>query len=325
VRSPAELLTDRLQSNPHDAEAYDGLRKIYRETGDLASLTNLVEGWAGFQTDPALASRGFLEAARASRSGGGNLQRTRELLLKALERDVTLREAAEELVAVMSESRDVQGLAEFLDAHLRRLEARGGEPTFMAELYTRLGDLWRVTFKRPEVATPCYQRALELDPLRVAPNREASEAAAPAGDPTLTARLYVAEAESETDPARKAELYVKLARLYESSLSDLDAAVRALRSALAATPNNVDVMHKLASCLTRRASARGGDEAARDKKRVAELYYQIACAVPTSDAIEYLEAALFASPLHEAALRMLDELAPQLGKPMLLPRHWVNY
>ena len=326
MRSTAELLTDRLQSNPHDAEAYDGLRKIYRETGDLASLTNLVEGWAGFQTDPALASRGFLEAARSSRTGGGDAQRTRELLLKSLERDVTLREAAEELVSLLIDSRDNKGLAEFLDAHLRRLEARGGEPTFMAELYTRLGDLWRVTFKRPEVASPCYVRARELDPLRATPNHEPSEAASPsAADPMLTARLYVAEAESETDPARKAELFVKLAKLYEMSLSDPDAAVRALRSALAASPNNVTVMHQLASLLTRRAAARSGDEAERDKKRVAELYYQIACAVPPADAIEYLEAALFASPLHEAALRMLEDLAPRLSKELLLPRHWVNY
>jgi hypothetical protein len=326
VRSTAELLTDRLQSNPHDAEAYDGLRKIYRESGDLASLTNLVEGWAGFQTDPTLASRGFLEAARASRAGGGDALRTRELLQKSLERDVTLREAAEELVSLLTESRDNKGMGEFLDAHLRRLEARGGEPTFMAELYTRLGDLWRVTFKRPEVANPCYVRARELDPLRSTPRHEASDAA-PAGgaDPMLTARLYVAEAESETDPARKAELFVKLAKLYESSLSDADAAVRALRSALAASPNDVSVMHQLASLLTRRAASRTGEDAERDKKRVAELYYQIASAVPAADAIEYLEAALFASPLHEAALGMLEDLAPQLGKELLLPRHWVNY
>lgn len=325
MRSTAELLTDRLQSNPHDAEAYDELRKIYRDDGDLASLTNLVEGWAGFQTDPALASRGFLEAARTSRAGGGTPERTRELLQKSLERDVTLREAAEELVSLLTEARDNKALAEFLDAHLRRLEARGGEPTFMAELYTRLGDLWRVTFKRREIATPCYQRARELDPLRAAPNPEAPDAAPTTADPMLTARLYVAEAESETDPARKAELFIKLAKLYDSSLADLDSAVRALRSAIAATPNNVTVMHQLASLLTRRAASRTGDEAKRDKKRVAELYYQIACAVPPGDGIEYLEAALFAVPLHEAALHMLEDLAPRLGKDLLLPRHWVNY
>jgi hypothetical protein len=324
VRSTAEQLTDRLQSNPHDAEAYDGLRKIYRDGGDLASLTNLVEGWAGFQTDPVLASRGYLEAARSSRAGGGHATRTRELLHKALERDVTLREAAEDLVALLAEARDVQALAEFLDAHLRRLEARGGEPAFMAELYTRLGDLWRVTFKRPEVAAPCYQRAQELDPLRAVPG-DGEVVSPPTGDPTLTARLYVAEAESETDPARKSELFVKLAKLYESVLADPDAAVRALRSALTATPNSVSVMSQLANCLTRRAAARPGEEAERDKKRVAELHYQIAQAVPPEDAIEYLEASLYAMPLHEAALHMLEDLAPRLGKELLLPRHWVNF
>jgi tetratricopeptide (TPR) repeat protein len=325
VRETAELLTHRLQNDPHDAEAYAALRTIYRESGDFASLTNLVEGWAGFQSEPERASRGYLEAARSSRAGGGDAKRTSALLRKALERDVTLREAAEDLLKLLDEGRDTQGLAEFLDSHLRRLEARGGDPAFMAELYTRLGDLWRVTFKRPEVAAPCYQRALELDPVRAAMSEHADAATQTAADAALSARLYAAEAESEADPALKSEHYVKLANLFVTPLGDLDSAVRALRSALAATPSNVRVMHQLATLLHRRAATRSGEEALRDKRRVAELYYQIAQAVSPEDAIDYLEAALFALPVHEGALHMLEEIAPKLDKQQLLPRHWVNY
>ncbi|HKU44610.1 MAG TPA: hypothetical protein VJR89_40900, partial [Polyangiales bacterium] len=325
MRPTAELLTHRLQNDPHDTEAYEALRTIYRESGDLASLTNLVEGWAGFQSDPGRASRGYLEAARNSRAGGGDDKRTRALLRKALERDVTLKEAAEELLSLLEGARDSQALAEFLDSHVRRLEARGGDPTFMAELYSRLGDLWRLTFKRPEVAAPCYQRALELDPLRAAISEHAGAGAPSAADAAVSARLWAAEAESESDPARKSELYVKLANLYVTPLGDLDAAVRALRSALAATPANVRVMHQLATLLSRRAAVRTGDEALRDKRRVAELYYQIAQAVSIEDAIDYLEAALFALPVHEGALQMLEDVAPRLHKQELLPRHWVNY
>ncbi len=326
MRSTAELLTDRLQKNPHDAAAYDALRTIYRDTGDFASLTNLVEGWAGFQSDPGRASRGFLEAARAARAGGGGAARARELIRKSLERDVTYRDAAEELISLLDETRDVQALAEFLDAHLRRLEARGGDPTFMAGLYMRLGDLWRLTFTRPEVAAPCYQRAVELDPTHSG-TTEGAEDVPPAGDPALAARTLAAEAEAAADPARKSELYARLADLYVSPLGDMEGAVQALRAALSATPGNVRVMHQLATCLTRRAATRSGDDAQRerDKRRIAELYYQIAQAVAPEDAVDYLEAALFAVPLHEGALRMLEDVATRLGKQQLLPRHWVNY
>ncbi len=325
VDAIAEQLVSRLRRDPNDSQAYDELKAHYRSSGDLASLVNLVEGWAGFQTSSVIASEALREGARACREGAGDFERARALYLKAAEADPENQETALELITFLEEAGEPQALAEFLDAHLRVLETLEVAPDYLADLYTRLGDLWKTAFERPDVAEPCYQRALALDPSHTGAAHAVRKLAQESGDVALTVKMYALEAEAETDPGRKLQLYARLAEVSAGELGDIDGAIHALRSALAIAPGDIQVMHQLAKYLSQRAERMDGEDAARDQRRVAELYYQIAQGVDPEAALAYLEAALGASPQHDGALAMLEQLAPQLGRADVLPPFWVAY
>jgi tetratricopeptide (TPR) repeat protein len=325
VDAIAERLASRLQAEPNDQAAYDALKAHYRETGDLASLTNLIIGWSAFQTDVARASHGYLEAARLVASTGRHQERHCELLRQAVSADITNRAAVLELLDWLAEHTDSHAVAEFLDQHLRAMEAQPRAHDLMAMLYARLGALWGSTFERIDVARRCYERALELDPTQLEVVEGAHKLATSVEDTALLARVLGARAQLEPELARKLELYHQQSELYLSKLADLDGAVLALRAAHQLAPNDIRIMHQLASCLSRRAARKDGEDAARDLRRVAELHYQIAQAVEREDAIDYLEAALNASPSHEGALQMLEQLAVPLGQTALLPKYWLGY
>jgi tetratricopeptide (TPR) repeat protein len=324
VDSLAERLAGRLQADPNDAEAYGALKSHYRDSGDLASLANLIEGWAAYQTDPVQASQGYLETARVVASSGKHSARQRELLKRATQLHAANREAVLELSALLSQQDDAHALAEFLDQHLRVMEEQPEDPLLMAALYARLGSLWNAAFERADVARRCYERALELDPADAGISAAARKLAEDTGDRALLARICALEAAAQVDPARKVQLYLQQADLC-SALSDLDGAVQALRAALSSAPAEVGVMHQLASALSRRAAKLSPEEAARDFRKVAELHYQIAEAVAPEDALDYLEAALAAAPDHDGALHLMEQLAERLGRSELLPKYWLGY
>ncbi|HEX2676887.1 MAG TPA: hypothetical protein VHM19_09610, partial [Polyangiales bacterium] len=323
--SIAEQLVNRLRRDPNDTQAYEALKAHYQSSGDFASLTNLIEGWAGFQTSTAMASEAYLEAARVARHGGGDDERVRALYQRAVDADPENQEATLELIGFLEAGGDPNALAEFLDGHLRTIETLEVPPAFVADLYTRLGDLWKTAFERPDVARPCYERALAFDPTHTGAAYAARKLAQESGDLTSTAELYAAEAEAETDPERKIQLFARLAELFARELDDVDGAIGALRSALAVAPGDVQVMHQLASYLSQRAARTDGESAQRDQRRAGELYYQIAQGVEPEEALTYLEAALGAAPQHEGALAMLEQVAAQLGRSDMLAGYWVAY
>jgi tetratricopeptide (TPR) repeat protein len=324
VDALAERLASRLQADPNDAEAYGALKAYYRDTGDLASLTNLIEGWAAFQADPVRAAQGYLEAAQVVGSSGKHPERRRELLQQATQKDIANREAVFELIALMSEQGDAHTLAEFLDQHLRAMEEQPHDRSLMAALYARLGALWGAQFERADVARRCYERAVELNPTATEISDAAHKLAQDSGDKAFLARLYELEAAAEPARERKLQLYLQQAAL-AGEVADLDGAVQGLRAALNIASSDVAIMHQLASALNRRAAKQSGESATRDLRRVSELHYQIAQAVAPEDALDYLEAALTATPNHDGALHLMEQLAETFGRPEVLPKYWLGY
>lgn len=321
-----EQLVSRLQTDPNDAEAYRALKAFYRETGDMASLVNLIEGWAAYQTEPAKASQGYLEAAQVVAAVNPQHERRGKLLALACERDVANREAVLEAITWLTQQADDHALAEFLDKHLRAIEEQSAGRDLMAVLYVRLAELWGARFGRLDVARRCYERALELDGDKsevLGSARKLVETAPP--DNALKALVLGAEAALESDPARQLELYEQQAQCALRDPVDLNTALSALHNAQELAPQDIGIMEQLARCLADRASQGSGQEAARDLHRSAELHYQIAQVVDDELALSHLETALIAAPQHDAALALLEQKAEQLGKQNLLPKYWLSY
>jgi tetratricopeptide (TPR) repeat protein len=316
----AEQLVARLQGDPHDSAAYEALKAHYRHSGDMASLGNLLEGWAAAHSqDAQAASDAYAEAADAVLQSTADLGRAKRLYRHAVQLDVRHTEAAARLQALLEDGAEYQELAEFLDAYVRALEAAGGGEAQLPALYQRLGQIWEQEFERSDVAVAYYERAAELSGTKAAPSAQTH------ADPHAFAAECEREAEAELDPERKSALLSRLADVRASLLGDLGGAIQALRQALALTPGDVATMHQLATCLLTRAASAAPEAARTDQRRVAELFYQIAQAVDPQEAIPYLESALAAMPDHDGALAQLERLAPAQGRADLLPQYWVGY
>jgi tetratricopeptide (TPR) repeat protein len=345
VDAIAEQLVSRLETDPNDTQAYEALKAHYREVHDPASLTNLVAGWAAYQSDPHKASRGYYEAAQVVATVAPQHERRVELLRKAVEHDVVYRDAVLALAELLEKYRDDQALAEFLDQHLRSMEkqkletraaglradeAHEAHPAneahdFMAVLYTRLAKLWASRFDRADVARHCFERALDLDAANADVIAEAQALARVTQDAVLLARALGAQAEVETETARKCELYRAQAAALAQEPADFNGAIQALRAAHNLAPDDVATMRELAAMLARRAEQGRPEAAGRDLRRSAELHYLVAQVAPPAEALGSLQAALNALPHHDGALHLLEQHAAELGRDDLLPEYWRKY
>ncbi|MCS6798235.1 MAG: hypothetical protein NZ898_06860 [Myxococcota bacterium] len=322
----AEQLIARLRRDPDDAEAFAALRAHYHRLGDYASLANLLEGWAARSPDVTAAGRAFYEAAELVLGALGDRPRALLLYQRAIERDPLHEEAVARLRQLFEESGDVRRVVELLERRADALAAAGADPRVQATIQHELGELWERRMQRADRAIGHYRRAFELDPSLVPAIYAAREIYRNAGNYKAAASLYDLEIAAEPDPGRRLALLRELAYVRADRLGDLEGAIAALRRALSMAPGDLAVMHEMATMLLRRAE-RSVDAAAatEDRRRAADLLHQMAEVVPLDHALAYAEAALDAAPDHEAALALLERLAPQCGRQDLLPLRWVAY
>ncbi len=322
-----EQLTARLRRDPQDIQAYEALKKVYRSRNDPAALLDLIVEYADRQQsfNPAEASRAYREAADIALHETGDAFKATESYQRSLQANPLNVDAAEELNALLERQGDFQKQARFLQELYATLQARRGDPAYLALLCYRLGDLWNQRFQRPETALDHYRRALEHEPNMLAAMFEARQIHLNAGDFDSAAELYRMEVEAETDRERKAQLSCELAELRAEQLGDLDEAISVLRAALAISPGDVSCMHLQATFLIRKADGLSPKEARKELENAAELLFHIAQGLPDQTAIEYAQSALSYAPDHEEALKLLERLATTSGQLHILPAYWVGY
>lgn len=322
-----EKLEARLRRDPNDIQAYEALKKLYRSRNDAGSLSDLIVGYAGRQQsiNPAEASRAYREGAEIALQSLNDAFRAADLYQHALQCNPLNIDAAEELNALLERQGDFQKQAMFLEELHTTLRAKRADPTYLALLCYRLGELWNGRFQRPETALEHFRRALEHDPNLLAAMFEARQIHLNAGDLSSAAELYRMEAEAETARERKVQLFCELAELHAEQLGDLESAVDALRSSLAASPGDVSCMHLLATYLIRRADTLEPRQAHQELGRAADLLFRIAQGLPDDAALEYAQSALSYAPDHEEALKLLERLATSSGQLHILPVYWVAY
>ncbi|MDQ3032201.1 MAG: hypothetical protein M3Y87_07285 [Myxococcota bacterium] len=322
----ADELIARLRRNPDDASAYAALRAHYQRTGDYPSLANLLEGWAGRTADPGAAAQAFFEAGEIVWGALGDRARSLRSYERALERNPSHGDAGLRLQAIYEESGDQRRLAELIERRAEALAQAGAEPRDIAALQHRLGEIWEHGFKRADKAIFHYRKAFELDPTLVPAIYAAREIYRQAGNVKAAATLCDLEAKAEPDPERKVALLRELAHMRAHELSDLEAAVVALKRALGMAPGDLEVMIDLARIYLARADSNGDPMVAdADRRRAADVLYQIAQKLPPADAVPHLETALDGAPDHDGALVLLERIAERVGHFDLLPRRWVAF
>ncbi len=321
----AEELIAHLRQRPDDETAFEALSAHYRGAGDFASLANLLEGWARRQRDAHRAALAYFEAAELVAGYLQDVARATSLYERALDKDPRHSDAYRRVLALLESSGDVSRLVELLQRRSTAL-ARLGDGAGRSEVELRLGQLQQHELGRPDRAITHYRRAFEADPTMIPAIYAAREIYRSAGNLKAAASLFELEIKAEPTPGRRVALLRELAHLRMQALRDLDGAVDTLRRAHAEAPNDLTVLHELATALLARAEAQGSTGGATDDRtQAADLMYRLAQSIPVEHAIAYCESALDASPTHEGALDLLERLAEEQGRLDLLPVRWVGY
>ncbi|HEX2677110.1 MAG TPA: hypothetical protein VHM19_10735, partial [Polyangiales bacterium] len=312
----ARNLIARIQKNQDDLEAIRLLEAHYVNEGDQPSLANLMEGWGDTLKDPRLAADAYVRAADATLLGGGDRSRAKTLYERALNRDPSHAEALDRVLRVLSDLGDHDREKQVLKFVAYQMGERGGDPVHLASVLYRLGVVYETHFGEPGKAAASYRRAIEVNPKLTAAITAARRIYADVGNTNAVAVLYEFEIDATPAPEDKRALLIALAELREHEQADLDEAVVVLRRALKLLPSDVEALRKLGELLVRRSERFGnalGEEAQSDRRRAAEVFYQVGRTVPERSAQSYLERALELDPGHERAASALRELQARAG------------
>jgi Tetratricopeptide repeat len=307
----ARALIARIQKNQDDLDAIEELAAHYAEAGDQASLVNLLEGWGDTLRDATTSADAYVRAADASLLGLFDRERARALYERALSRDAAHEAALDRVLRLLEDDYNLERQKQVLKFVAFRLGEQASDATYHASVYYRLGHLYEAHFNEPGKAAASYRSAIERNPRLLPAIIGARRLYQSVGNGKAVAALYEFEIEATPHIDDKRALLVALAEVRRRDLTDLDGAIAVLRRALQSAPGDIEALRMLGEVLVERSQqADLTDKAAAqvDRKRAAEVFFQLGSALPERDAHAYLQRALALCPEHEKAAKRLYDL-----------------
>jgi tetratricopeptide (TPR) repeat protein len=307
-RYARDLIT-RIQQNPGDVEAIRELADHYVSRGDHPSLANLMEGWGDTLTDATAAANAYLEAADATLLSSADRIRARVLYERALSRDAAHTVALDRVLRLLEDASDFGRMKQVLKYVAYQLEQREVDPLQLASVQYRLGQVYELRFDEAGKAVACYRKAIEANPKLVPALHAARRIYTQVGNSQAIALLYELEIDATPEPDDKRALLTALAELRRDELDDLNGAILTLRRALKLAPDDVQALLALGGALVARSERATAEEREIDRRRAAEVFYQLGRSVPRAQARPHLLRALELSADHEKAAALLRELS----------------
>jgi hypothetical protein len=221
-------------------------------------------------------------------------------------------------------ARDPETWAEALEHHARAANAADADPIELGRLHYELGNLYRDQLGRNDRAITHYRAAIDFDAAQRAAIAAARAIFTEAGKWDQVAKLLALEAESLPRGPKRVALLREQAGLLKERLADPLLATEVLREAVVFAPDDLSSQHELATLLLDQADAAADPRRAHAlRAEAADILHQMAQRVSDDYAFAYLEAALDAIPDHEAALELLQTVAPRMGREEVIPARWV--
>ena len=250
-----------LEADANDADAREGLRRVYRRNGKWRELLHLLVEDAARAEGERRADR-LYEAARVALDHLHDSARARAALeeLRTIQPDRPI--ALRELLAIYEAS----GQWEEAAITARALAGLSSDPREKLLLLHRLGLILHERLDRPDEAILALRVALALDPVSAPILQALGEILVRHGRWQDLCGMHLAEAEAQDDPDRKAMALCRAAEVCERHLQKPEDAVVHYEEALAVRPGFPPALRAL-ELLYRRAGL------ARD---LAELYRRLA-------------------------------------------------
>ena len=318
----AALYRAALEADPDLLPARAALERLHERGGEWEALCALLEADLPRLTAPAERAVHLFRMARLREERLGDRAGAAALYRRILEIEPGSRIALSALGGALAHLGDHAGVAEILG----REAALTGDARWRVGLLQRRAELLEERLGDPERARAAWEEVVALSPDHQPALRALGRLHAAAGRWDDVAAMFRAEADAAADPARAAELVLRIGELLERRLGRPDEAVAAYREVLTLAPSHLKALLALARLYRDRADPESLVEILRalavarsvpDEKAAALAEAARLCEEQLGapgHAVDAYEEALRARPGFPAALEALDRLYGSLGR-----------
>lgn len=310
--SQQDALVKRLIANPHDQSAIAEAHTAGQQNPE--AYARLLERVGQGTAEPALASHWLCEAANVWQTTFGDVARTAEALLQAVDRQPTADQAYARLEELYRTATDETSLTALMERRAHAFEKHSERD---ASLRPRAVALFREVAQRLEQREPARSRSVlrhvvELEPsdqLAIYTLREAHKAAS---EYSQALTLFEPELRLEQDPERRKALRLDEAEVAKRA-GDVPAGYAALQQLTAEFPDDVVIKAQAASWLLE--VYRAGLEVPADSKQGAgRAFVELAEAYPGEHGLAYAVCALELMPADDRAVQLAMYYGEQLQR-----------
>lgn len=158
----AKSYVSALEIVPDDRNLLTKLMGVYGETKDWSRLVEVILRIAELVDDPAQLAKYYVTAASIAHNELGRHDEAADYYEQALENDPSMKRAFKGLATCLEAANNWSGLANAYRAHLQRNASAPASER--AELWDKLGDIYKDQLSDLTQATEAYEQAQELDP-----------------------------------------------------------------------------------------------------------------------------------------------------------------
>ncbi len=242
----AQEALERLMSHPDQRQrAASILQPIFESQGAWGELSKVFEVQLEDLSDPTTRAAQLVRIGELSETKLRDDELAFDAYARAVREDVADGAARSDLARLASKLRRHRQRAELLEAGL----ASVSEDFVKVELLLELAELWDVSEPEPEQAERTYRQLIEMErdnpEIVLKASRALERLHAASEDHAALAQDLRLQLQFEEEPARRDELYPKLAELLETSLDDPDAAISVHQARLENDPTQADALTAL--------------------------------------------------------------------------------
>ncbi|NUN12530.1 MAG: tetratricopeptide repeat protein [Myxococcales bacterium] len=241
IRRAEELLRVALEVDPMYPPALDALENLYESTGRHADLVEVCDRKLrlslGLDEKKRLLFR-LGDAARVCRQE----QRAIDAFRQILAMDPAETKALRRLESIFEKAGDLASLADILE---RQSTTVASWTPDVISTKIRLAKIKETELQDPRAAIEVYEEILDHDPVHGESLVALERLFRQLGMWDQLREVLERQLQTVTNPISRTTLYVRLAKLYEHELDDLDTAVRIYESLLDNDPDNVEALNEL--------------------------------------------------------------------------------
>lgn len=241
IRKAEELLRLALEVDPACAPALDALENMVESTGRHAELVEICERKLRLSLSLEEKKRILFRLGDAARSCRQD-QRAIDAFRQILAMDPNETKALRRLEAIFEKAGDLASLADILERQSTTVAT--WTPDVIATKI-RLAKIKETELQDPRAAIEVYEEILDHDPGHGESLHALERLFRQLGMWDPLREILERQLQSVTNPVSRTTLYVRLAKLYEHELEDLDTAVRIYEGLLDNDPDNVEALNEL--------------------------------------------------------------------------------